>query len=301
MSKSALRSGTSQNGVTYIACGPQDSRLALVCVHGWACQATDYSYVFNKLLKQDLDFQALAVDLPGHGNSSTAKYPVASMSAFAEAIVALVNELEIPEVVLVGHSMGVRVVLEAWNQSLTAAAGRPNVKALVFLDGSHYKFRKSLFAFDSADPRSNNLTQEEKAAKMTETFTQMFSARTPSEFQASTLAHVKNINVDYNRAMRGSHIAYDYDRMDDVLEELGKSGTPLLNLQSTNVDGENQRVPLTSGELSRWMQFLWDKVPQVKQVVVEDSGHFPQVDQPEVVARRIREFVGGLGGDGARM
>lgn len=292
MSSLALRSGTSQKGIMYNACGPQDSKLTLVCVHGWACQATDCSYLFAELVRGGLNVQAIAVSLPGHGGSSIDKYPIASMSAFAEAVNDLINELELPEVVLVGHSMGVRVVLEAWRQSVTV--GKPNVKGIIFLDGSHYKFRQSLFAFDSADARSSGLTQREKADKMAEAFARMFSPQTPREFQALVIAHVRAIDPEYNKAMRKSHIEYDYTSMDDGLEALGKSGLPFMNLQSSNVDDQNQRIPLIPNTLSRWMQFLQDTVPQVKQYVIEDAGHFPQVDQPAAVAARLREFVGAL-------
>lgn len=290
---SALRSGTSQDGINYIACGPQNSKTGVICVHGWACQASDYTYLFNELLKEDIRFQAVAVNLPAHGGSSKDSYPKASISTFAEAVITVINELGIPNVVLVGHSMGVRVILEAWQQ--TQSTRKPDVKALVFLDGSHYKFRKSLFPFDSGDSRSKQLSQEEKAEKIAETFKGMFSARTPPEFQESTLAHVRGLDVEYNKDMRESHIRYDYETMDEVLERVGESGIPLLNLQATNVDEYNQRIPIKQGDMSKWMSFVQEKIPQARQFVIENSSHFPQVDQPVEVARRLMGFLTWLG------
>ncbi|KAK3702934.1 hypothetical protein LTR37_014783 [Vermiconidia calcicola] len=283
-----------QSGISYIRSGPQDSKVALVCVHGWACQATDYTYLFTELNKTvPLKFQAVAVDLPGHGKSSTKSYPVASISAFAEAVNAVANELGFLEIVLVGHSMGMRVVLEAWQQTLATTA-TSIVKGVIFLDGSHYKFRKSLFAFDKADPRSKNLNAEEVKEKIAEAFSQMFSSRTPPEFQASTLAHAKSIDAEYNESMRQSHISYDYERLDDVLAEMGKASIPLLNLQATHIDEQNQRIPLKQGEVTQWMRFLQEKVPQAQQFVIPGSSHFLHVDDPAGVARRIMEFVDGL-------
>ena len=286
---SSLRSGTSSQRINYIACGPEKSKTGVICVHGWACQASDYKYLFDELVKHGISFQAIAISLPGHRGSSTNSYPAASIPAFAKAVTTFINELEIPKVILCGHSMGVRVILETWQQ--IQSSGKPNVKGLVFLDGSHYKFRKSLFAFDSGDARSKSLSQEQRAEKIAEAFTRMFSPKTPPDFQASTIAHVKALDPEYNKAMRDSFIRYDYERMDDVLEEVGKAGLPVLNLQATNVDEENQRIPLKPGEDSRWMRFVREKVPQVKMVVVGESMHFPHVDQPVEVTGRVREFL----------
>lgn len=290
----SLRSGTTQEGIAYIACGPQGSQLGVVFIHGWACRASNFTYLFTELFKTNLNFHAIAVDLPGHGQSSTKSYPKPRMRAFADAVLAVVNELDISNIVLVGHSMGLRVILEAWSQA--QSVGRPQVEGLVFLDGSHYKFRTSLFAFDSGNARSKALTQEEKAEKMAEAFKRMFSTRTPADFQESTLAHVRNLNPYFNVDMRQSHVSYDYERMDDVLEDIGKAGTPVLSLQATNVDEQNQRVSLRPRERSRWMEFVQEMIPQARQSVIEESMHFVMVDQPAEVAKKLIEFVNGLEG-----
>ena len=286
---SGLRAGTSKHGIAYIACGPQNSKLGVICVHGWGCQATDYTYLFTELLKEDITFRAIAVNLPGHGSSKTAPCPVPSMSTFADATLRLVNELEIPELVLVGHSMGVRVILEGWKQA--QAAGKPTVKGIVFLDGSHYKFRISLLAGESNDTGGSSLSQEEKAEKLAEAFKNMFSVRTPVDFQESTLAHVRSLDPKYGTDWRQSHVRYDYEQMDGVLEELGQSGTPVLNLSATYVDDANRRIPVKPGEMSRWMILLHEMIPHAQQFVVEDSLHFPHVDQPAEVARRMLDFL----------
>ena len=145
------------------------------------------------------------------------------------------------------------------------------------------------------------MSPQERAEKMADAFKTMFSARTPSEFRESTIAHVKGLDVEYNKAMRESFINYDYEQTDEVLEEVGKAGTPLLNLQSTNVDEKNRRIPLKSGVPSRWMRHVQDNVPQAQQFMIADSSHFPHVDQPVEVARWLREFVGGLDGQSGRL
>ncbi|KAK5126791.1 hypothetical protein LTR85_009725 [Meristemomyces frigidus] len=268
----------SSTGISHTSCGPADSKSGVLCIHGWGCQASDYAPLQATLISRAPELRTIAVDLPGHGKTPKELCPVATISAFAEVTLSLIDELGVASVTLVGHSMGCRVVLDAWAQA--QAAGKPAVNGLVFLDGSHYKLRPSLFAFDTNDARSQGMTDEEKAVKKTEMFQRMFSARTPLEFQASALTHIKALDKEYSNAIRESHISYDYLQMDDALARFGKSGTPMLNLQSTDVDVENQRFPLKAGEMSKWMRFIEDKVPHAQQPVVEDSAHFPHVDCP---------------------
>lgn len=286
-----FRRGTTKHRIAYIAAGPQNSRLNLICIPGWACQASDYTYLFTSLLKfENLAFQVWSIDLPGHGKSHTKLYPQSGIDTFAKAVLDFIQDMELEQAVLMGHSMGVRVILEGYLRSRQESGGS-KISGLVFLDGSHYKFRKSQFNFDAGNEKSKNLTDEEKKEGMAEAFRTMFSDKTPLEFRESTIEHVKGIDLRYNQAMRKSFIEYDYDHTDDSLEAVGRAGLPVLNVQSTRVDEKNERVPLEPEEVSRWMQHVEEKVPEVKQVVVSDASHFPHVDQPDEVAKAVKGFV----------
>ena len=289
-----FRRGTSKHRIAYIAAGPSKTKLNLLCIHGWACQAADYTYLFSSLVQsRALSLQVWSIDLPGHGKSHTKMYPQAGIDTFAKAVLDFVNEMEMESVVLMGHSMGVRVILEAYLKS-RGGNGQSKIAGLVFLDGSHYKFRKSVFNFDAGSEASKTLSDEEKKDGMAEAFRTMFSNKTPVEFRDATIAHVKAIDLPYNEAMRKSFIEYDYNHTDDSLKAVGKAGLPALNIQSTTVDEQNERVPLRVGEISRWMKHVQDKVPQVKQVTVLDASHFPHVDQSYEVATAVRDFMDGL-------
>jgi len=287
---SPVRRRTSSAGLSYLECGSSDLPLGLVCIHGWGCRAVDYEYVLDHISKQKpLLFRAISVDLPGYGQSPKAVCPNPSMSAFATAVLSLCNEIKLRSVVLAGHSMGCRVALDASSQA--ESGGTPTIKGLIFLDGSHYKFRPSLFAFDDNDARSKTMTDEEKFKGRREAFQRMFSARTPLAFQTSTLAHIAGLDKEYDAVVRQSHLDYDFKQMDDDLDALGRSGTPFMNLQSTDVDPQNQRMSLKQGQKNKWMHFLQERVPQARQHVIEDSSHFPHVDQPEAVVEKVMAFM----------
>lgn len=299
-SKPSFRRGTTRHRIAWIAAGPSKAKVNLLCVHGWACRAEDYTYLFSSLLRPapnlgDLNFQLWAIDLPGHGKSILGPkiYPEAGIDAFAKAVLDFILEMGLEQVVLMGHSMGVRVVLEAFMREKRDSS-QPNIIGLAFLDGSHYKFRTSVFNFDASNEQSKTLSDEEKKDGMAEAFRTMFSEKTPMEFREATIAHVKGIDLPYNEAMRKSFIEYDYNHTDDSLEAVGKSGLPVLNIQSTTVDEKNERVQLQSGEISRWMKHVEEKVPQAHQVVVLEASHFPHVDEPDQVAAALEKFVNEL-------
>jgi pimeloyl-ACP methyl ester carboxylesterase len=97
---------------------------AIVFVHGWSC---DRRYWHGQVGHYAARFTVVTVDLAGHGESGTGR-PSWTMPAFGADVAAVVTGLDLPEVVLVGHSMGGDVVVEA------ARRLRPRVRGLVWAD-----------------------------------------------------------------------------------------------------------------------------------------------------------------------
>jgi pimeloyl-ACP methyl ester carboxylesterase len=83
-----------------------------VCVHGWGCSL----YSFNRNLRAiaDAGVVAIAPDVRGHGWSDKpldqASY---TPEALARWLIGVLDALEIPRALLVGHSMGGAIVLRA--------------------------------------------------------------------------------------------------------------------------------------------------------------------------------------------
>ena len=95
----------------------------VVLVHGWCCRRSDW-HAYLESAPETVSF--LAPDLPGHGDSASTPgtWTVAGM---ARDLAAMVNARRPARVVLVGHSMGGAVALEA-------AALLESVAAVVFVD-----------------------------------------------------------------------------------------------------------------------------------------------------------------------
>lgn len=82
---------------------------ALVLVHGWSC---DRGYWLAQLEPLSREFLVVAVDLAGHGESDSGRREW-SIAAFGDDVASVVQHLALEQVVLVGHSMGGDVILEA--------------------------------------------------------------------------------------------------------------------------------------------------------------------------------------------
>jgi pimeloyl-ACP methyl ester carboxylesterase len=82
---------------------------AIVFVHGWSC---DRSYWRAQLPRFAPKYRVIAIDLAGHGESGTGR-TAWTMVDFGADVAAVVEQLGLERLVLVGHSMGGDVVVEA--------------------------------------------------------------------------------------------------------------------------------------------------------------------------------------------
>jgi pimeloyl-ACP methyl ester carboxylesterase len=82
---------------------------AIVLIHGWA---TDANYWYRQIDPLKAKYTVVAVDLAGHG-ASTNNRAEWSMGNYGEDVATVVRRLPNPQVILVGHSMGGTVALEA--------------------------------------------------------------------------------------------------------------------------------------------------------------------------------------------
>src|SRR5438876_6816716 len=99
---------------------------ALVFVHGFACTSDDWRAQLEHFQRTN---EVVACDLRGHGKTPGRPHEC-SIEHYGGDVAALVNNLELKSCVLVGHSMGCRVVLEAARLIPERVAG------IVLVDGS---------------------------------------------------------------------------------------------------------------------------------------------------------------------
>jgi len=82
---------------------------ALVFIHGWSC---DGSYWDGQTAAFAENHRVVMIDLAGHGDSGLDRVAY-SLAAFGEDVVAVADALDLQDMILVGHSMGGPVAVEA--------------------------------------------------------------------------------------------------------------------------------------------------------------------------------------------
>jgi len=82
---------------------------ALVFVHGWSC---DKSYWKNQVPYFEKNYTVVTLDLAGHGDSGLGRKNW-TIESFGADVAAVVKALDLKRVILIGHSMGGPVIIEA--------------------------------------------------------------------------------------------------------------------------------------------------------------------------------------------
>ena len=99
----------SADGVTIHYDVRGEGEPALVFVHCWCCDRSYWKAQVDTFAEQ---YKVVTVDLAGHGQSGMDRDEW-TIAAFAEDVTAVVGELQLDKVILIGHSMGGPVILQA--------------------------------------------------------------------------------------------------------------------------------------------------------------------------------------------
>ena len=130
---------------------------AIVFVHGWTNNRSVWDEQMDHFSKK---YKVIAIDLGGHGQSGDDRITW-TMSSFGEDVIAVINQLKLKKVILVGFSMGGPVVIEAAKKAPEKIAG------LVLVDNLHniemkyseemIKITDSIFSDLLANPTNEKL------------------------------------------------------------------------------------------------------------------------------------------------
>jgi pimeloyl-ACP methyl ester carboxylesterase len=238
-------------------------------VHGFACSHEDWHFQIRHFENTQ---EVIACDLRGHGRTP-GRPQECSIEHYGGDVAALVNNLELRNLVLVGHSMGCRVVLEA------ARLVAKRVAALVLVDGS----RNATGDPDAAEQAARATVEKMGYAAFAETlFRQMFLK--PSAEADAIVARALKSSAEFGPELWPRVTRWDAGSMDAAFAAIK---APVLAIQSTTRNAQLQRTALKVGETSPWLDYVKAKGARVE--IVPDTGHFTQLEQPERVNQLIRE------------
>lgn len=247
----------------------------LFFVHGLACDATDWRAQVDAFAPRTT---VAACDLPGHGSSPGATADC-TIDAYGAAVAQALADLELPPAILVGHSMGCRVLLAANRARPGAVAG------LVFVDGSR---------IGAGDPEAAGQTMADELVGdgylrfMRQFFESMFVPSSDPAVAQVIIDRALRFPAELGRPLLRNLATWDAAEMEGALDAVD---VPVLAIQSTTMDTARERVSLTTGLTSPWIDLLHAHIPQAGVAILAGTSHYPQIERSGEVNALITEFA----------
>lgn len=201
-----------------------------------------------------------AIDLPGHGQSGGSGQ--SSINGYAYHLVEWLQALNIPQVILVGHSMGAAIAMR-----LTILIPQL-VRGLCIIGGSaHMKVNPALLEITSSPTTYQNGVN---------TIIQWsFSRETPARLK-ELAAH--RMAKTQPRVLQNDFLAC---RDFDIIGSLQGITAPTLIICGR----EDKMTP------ARQAQFLAEQLPQARLEIIPGAGHMVMIEQPRAVAALLADFA----------
>ena len=240
---------------------------ALVLVHGWCCSRGHWDRVFDPLAERR---RVVALDLPGHGESSRERPPENwSIPHLGEDVAAVVRQVAEGPVILVGHSMGGPVSAEA-----AARLGPDLCRGVVAVDAFH----------DVGQPFRGR-AREKLLASYREDFAGTGRKIVPTIFSRGTDPAVvqrvtdEMVASDPAIALALIEASFAHDQ-GEALRRLATLGIPVRAIQGTlmptNVPGNRAFHPAFDA------------------VVLDSLAHFPHLEDPPAFLSALEETLAGM-------
>ena len=264
---------------------------AIVMVHGFPTSSYDFGEVIDELKR---DYYIVVVDTPGYGFSGKPrdgyKY---SLFEDARLVDTLVREvLKLDRFTLLTHDKGDSVGFALLQLYQSGGAHAYSIDHHVILNGGIYlplaqlSYGQHLIADPVLGPLATRLFSP---AKFTDRFAKMYIPELTAEEKknlASVFAYQGGISV------LPETIKYlDERRQYEVmwLETLYKRAVP-----ATLIWAEKDPVAVTAIADHVWENYLRNRPASASYWRIPCAGHYPQNDQPELVAQLIRRAMGDL-------
>ncbi|EYR62169.1 sigma factor sigB regulation protein rsbQ [Actinotalea ferrariae CF5-4] len=244
----------------------------VVFAHGFGCDQNMWRHVAPHF--EDA-FRVIAFDHVGAGGSDASSYdPVrhGSLDGYAEDLLAIVHELDLRDVVLVGHSVSAMISVLAANaepdrfERLVLVCPSPR-----YLDDDGYTggFTEADITelLDSLD--SNYLGWSSAIAPVI--------MGNPDRPELGAELTASFCRTDPEIARRFAHVTF----LSDNRADLPRVTVPTLVLQCT----DDVIAPVAVGEYVR------DAIPDARLELLEATGHCPNLSAPEATTAAIAAFV----------
>lgn|GEM_PF-3273450 len=244
---------------------------ALLFVHGFCCDGSDWQPLIDRLSQH---YQCATLDLPGHGRTTGGG---STMADAGHAVTEVKRSLGVSSVILIGHSLGTKIIREAHRQDPDSIAG------LILVDGSLYVSDRETMLANAHAAVAGGM-----APFLTGLFGRMFDETTPEETKSFLINRAINRDLDCARALFLDSVDWDTSYARPTIEALT---IPTMVIQATTFDSQFRWRPLRPGESTGLIDAMRAHVQDFEAVLLPDCGHFVMTDQPDLAAKAIRGFA----------
>ena len=238
--------------------------VALVFIHGWICDRTHWRHQVDAFSG---GHTVVTLDLAGHGNSGKDRDDWTA-DRFGADVQAVVEALDLPRVILVGHSMGGQVALEA------AARMPERVLGVVGADTLHN-------VETAVDPDQGNSLMKMYEADFAGTCANFVKYMFPEPTEDTGLSDW----VRGNMCDADAEIAIAVGRQMPNFDQpamLAAAGVPVRCINSAKTAVTDIEANLRYGDYNA--------------VLMEGVGHFVMLERPEEFNRLLAEAIEELTG-----
>jgi pimeloyl-ACP methyl ester carboxylesterase len=272
---------------TVVATAGRNSDPALILIHGFGGSTFGWRHVAEPLAASG--WHVVALDLPGFGLAEkgwSQAYDHASQAAF---VLSVMDQLDIREAVIVGHSMGGNVV------SWVAALAPERVRGLALIDAA---IVSPAVSRNGAASTALSLPPLRRAARIL--IRSAFTEATFGELLSSAFAVKSAATAETIRGYAAASRLPEWDAAllgiirdaganslpSPIADVVGRAGAPIPTLILWGAD--DSWVPLSAGEALR------DALPSATYVVLPGLGHVPFEEDPEEFTRAMQEWLATL-------
>ncbi len=243
----------------------------IVFLHGFGCGQAMWRHVAPAL---ERDHRVLLLDLPGSGDAESAAYDFerhASLEAYAEDVLRVLEELDLSDVILVGHSVAAMIGVLAHNAAPSVVTRLVLVTPSArYIDDASYRG-----GFASADIDDLLEMMERNHLGWQEPLSGLVAGEDHDETRAELEESFCRTRPDI--AAQFAAVTFRSDNRAD----LDRVTAPTLILQVR----EDAVAPMTAG------LYVHEHITGSTFVVLETRGHAPHVSDPDEVVQAIGGFL----------
>lgn len=238
----------------YAETSSPNARLAMVLVHG----AGENHLAWPAQLRRVDGVTVQALDLPGHGKSGGRGR--VSVGDYVQVVCGFLDALNIERAVITGHSMGGAIAQQFALTCPTRTAG-----LILVATGAKLSVTPQILKGILADTGATFDLVTRFA----------WGPNAPEQMVLQGRAQMEETGPQVT--------AGDYAACDafDVRERLSQITAPTLVIGGT----ADQMTPF------KYAQFLAERIPSATLARIEGAGHMVMLEQPELVARHVEQFL----------